>query len=68
MDFNLNEDHKLIQESARDFANEELAPNAISWDQNHKFPLEVLKQMGEMGFMGMNLPEEYGGGGVDTIS
>ena len=68
MDFNLNEDHKLIQESARDFANEELAPNAISWDQNHEFPLEILKQMGEMGFMGMNLPEEYGGGGVDTIS
>lgn len=68
MDFQLTEDQKLIQESARDFANERLAPHALEWDQAHEFPLEVLQEMGEMGFMGMNLPEQYGGGGVDTIS
>lgn len=68
MDFNLTEDQKLIQESARDFANENLAPYALQWDQAHGFPMEVLEEMGEMGFMGMNLPEQYGGGGVDSIS
>lgn len=68
MDFNLSEDQKLIQESARDFANDSIAPFAMQWDSDHKFPQEIIEQMGEMGFMGMNLPEEYGGGGVDTIS
>jgi len=68
MDFNLSEDQKLIQESAKDFANESIAPFAMQWDTDHKFPPEIIEQMGEMGFMGMNLPEEYGGGGVDTIS
>lgn len=57
-----------IQDMARKFAKEEIAPTAIERDINQEFPKEIIKKMGELGFMGMMVPEEYGGAGLDSIS
>tara|TARA_B100000579_G_scaffold435838_1_gene460109 strand:- start:1143 stop:2282 length:1140 start_codon:yes stop_codon:yes gene_type:complete len=68
MDFNLSEEHIMIQKAARDFAQQELLPGVIERDEHQKFPKEEIKRMGEMGFMGMMTSPKYGGGGMDTIS
>ncbi len=68
MDFNLTEEHKMIQQAARDFAQNELLPGVIERDENQIFPAEQVKKMGELGFMGMMVDPEYGGSGLDTIS
>ncbi len=68
MNFQLSEDHLLIQESARDFAQNEIAPTAVQRDKDASFPYEIVKKLGELGFMGMMVPPEYGGAGLDTIS
>ena len=63
-----NEDHEAIREVARDFANNTLAPIAADIDKNEKFPMEVVSQMAELGFLGLKIPEEYGGLGMDMRS
>ncbi len=63
-----NEDHESIREMARDFATKTLAPIAAGIDKNEKFPMEVVQQMAEMGFLGLKIPEEYGGLGLDMRS
>ena len=68
MAFVLTEEQVMIQTMARDFAREVLLPTAASRDRSHEFPRENLLQMGELGFMGMMVPEKYGGVGVDTVS
>ena len=68
MDFNLSEEHIMIRDAAREFAHNELLPGVIERDREQKFPKELIKKMGEMGFFGMMTPVEYGGGGMDTIS
>jgi alkylation response protein AidB-like acyl-CoA dehydrogenase len=68
MDFNLTEEHKMIRDAARDFARNELLPGVIERDTNQEFPAAQVKMMGEMGFMGMMVDPQYGGGGMDTIS
>ena len=68
MNFDLTEDQLLIQESARDFAQNEIAPSAIERDKSEKFPTEIIKKMGELGFMGMMVSPKYDGAGLDTIS
>jgi alkylation response protein AidB-like acyl-CoA dehydrogenase len=68
MDFNLTEEHKMIQQAARDFAQNELLKGVIERDENQTFPTEQIKKMGELGFMGMMVDPEYGGSGLDTIS
>ncbi|MFZ1518519.1 MAG: acyl-CoA dehydrogenase [Ignavibacteriaceae bacterium] len=68
MNFNLTEDHLMIQESAKDFALNEIAPSAVQRDKSAEFPSEIVKKMGELGFMGMMVSPEYGGAGLDTIS
>ncbi|MFM1754140.1 MAG: hypothetical protein RLZZ236_1079 [Bacteroidota bacterium] len=68
MDFNLTEEHKMIQQAARDFAQNELLVGVIERDENQTFPTEQIKKMGELGFMGMMVDPEYGGSGLDTIS
>jgi alkylation response protein AidB-like acyl-CoA dehydrogenase len=68
MDFTLSEEHKMIQEAARDFAQAELLPDVIERDREAKFPERQVKLMGEMGFMGMMVSPEYGGSGMDTLS
>ncbi len=68
MDFRLNETHLMIQETARKFAQDVLAPTVIERDEKEQFPADELKQLSELGFMGMMVSEEYGGAGLDTIS
>lgn len=63
-----NEQQTMIRDMARGFAAERLAPNAQAWDREHRFPREALAQMGELGFMGMLVPEEFDGAGVDHVA
>ena len=66
--FNLTEEHLMIQKAARDFANDVLKPGVIERDEHQKFPAAEIKQMGELGFLGMMVDPKYGGGGMDCIS
>lgn len=68
MNFELTEEHKMIRQAARDFAQNVLKTNVIERDREMKFPTEEVKQMAELGFLGMMVSPEYGGGGMDTIS
>jgi alkylation response protein AidB-like acyl-CoA dehydrogenase len=68
INFNLTEEHLAVQEAARDFAQAELLPGVIARDTHEKFPAEQVKKMGELGFLGMMVAPQYGGGGMDTIS
>jgi alkylation response protein AidB-like acyl-CoA dehydrogenase len=66
--FPLSEEHQMIRDAARDFAQNEIAPIAAEFDESGEFPSKTIKKMGEMGFMGIEVPEEYGGAGMDTLS
>ncbi len=66
--FTLSEEHEMIRMAARDFAGNEIAPIAAEFDETGDFPIETIKKMGEMGFMGIEVPEEYGGAGMDTLA
>ncbi|NVK26779.1 MAG: acyl-CoA dehydrogenase [Flavobacteriia bacterium] len=68
MHFELTEEHKMIRDTARDFAQNDLLPGVIERDTHEKFPAEQVKKMGELGFMGMMVDPKYNGGGMDTIS
>lgn len=68
MDFNLTEEHLAVKSAARDFAEQVLKPGVIDRDRNSKFPEDEVKQMAEMGFLGMMVSPEYGGNGMDTLS
>jgi alkylation response protein AidB-like acyl-CoA dehydrogenase len=68
MDFNLNEEQRMIQAAAREFAQNEIAPIAAQFDASGEFPAETIRKAGELGFMGVEVPEEYGGTGSDAIS
>jgi len=68
MNFELNETQKMIRETARQFAHDELASTAESRDEKEEFPHDAVKKLGELGFMGMVVPEQYGGAGLDTVS
>jgi alkylation response protein AidB-like acyl-CoA dehydrogenase len=68
MHFELTEEHQMIRQAAREFAQTELAPGVIERDENQIFPYEQVKKMGELGFLGMMVDPKYGGGGMDTIS
>ena len=68
MNFELTEEHLAVQQAARDFAQTELLPGVIERDEHQKFPAEQIKKMGELGFMGMMVDPNWGGGGMDTIS
>ena len=66
--FSLSEEHMMIRDAARDFAQNEIVPVAAEFDESGEFPHATIKKMGEMGFMGIEIPEEYGGAGMDTLS
>ena len=68
MNFDFTEDHIMIRESAREFAQGEIAPSSVERDIKAEFPTDIVKQLGELGFMGMMVSPEYGGAGLDTIS
>ncbi|MDD2900232.1 MAG: acyl-CoA dehydrogenase [Desulfuromonadaceae bacterium] len=68
MNFELSQDHKVLQDSVRDFVNKEIKPLAMKIDEDHMIPDELVKKMADMGFLGSYLPEEYGGAGLDILS
>ncbi len=68
MNFNLTEEHLMIRDAARDFANNVLLPGVIERDTKQEFPKELVKKMGELGFMGIMVDPKYGGSGMDTVS
>ncbi|MDO7712005.1 MAG: acyl-CoA dehydrogenase family protein, partial [Schleiferiaceae bacterium] len=68
MDFQLTEEHLMIQEAARDFARTELLPGVIERDNTQTFPTQAIAKMGELGLMGMMVSPDYGGGGMDAVA
>ena len=66
--FALSDEHLMIRDTARDFARTAIAPIAAQFDESGEFPHETIKKMGAMGFMGIEVPEEYGGAGLDTLA
>ena len=68
MQFALTEDQQIIQNAAREFAQKVIAPVAAEFDLRGEFPVETIRKAGELGFMGVEVPEEYGGAGLDPIS
>jgi len=68
MDFHLSDEHRMIRDLARDFAQNEIAPVAAHYDETGEFPYETIMKMGKLGFMGIPVPEEYGGQGMDTLA
>jgi alkylation response protein AidB-like acyl-CoA dehydrogenase len=68
VDFELSEDHELLRQTVRDFAEERIAPVAEELDREHRFPYEIVETLAELGLMGIPIPEEHGGGGGDTLA
>ena len=68
MNLDLTDEHELLRRTVRDFAVERVRPVAEELDREHRFPYELVKEMAELGLMGMTIPEEYGGAGTDTVS
>jgi len=68
VDFTLTEEQELIRDTVRRFAEEEIQPGVRQRDQQHEFPAAIIEQLGELGMLGMMVPEEYGGAGMDTLS
>ncbi len=68
MDFDLSPDHELIRRTVREFAEGEVAPVAEELDRTKSFPYEIVEKLGELNLMGIPFPEEYGGGGGDTLA
>ncbi|MCG3180299.1 MAG: Acyl-CoA dehydrogenase [Phycisphaerae bacterium] len=68
MDFQLSEEHTLLQQTVEEFARNEVAPGATARDQNHEFPREIVAKMGELGLMGATVSEEFGGAGMDSLA
>jgi butyryl-CoA dehydrogenase len=68
MDFQLTDEQRQVRDMCRDFAAKELAPNARRWDLHHEFPREAVKKLGELGLMGIAVPAELGGAGMDNVS
>lgn len=68
MQFRLTEEHEMLRQAARDFAQNELLPGVIERDEKQYFPHELIQRMGELGFFGLMVSPEYGGSGLDTIA
>jgi alkylation response protein AidB-like acyl-CoA dehydrogenase len=64
----LTPEHEMLRQTARDFAQKEILPIAAEHDESGEFPLDTIRKMGQMGFMGIEVPEEYGGAGMDTLA
>ena len=63
MNFSTNENQKMIAQICRDFAEKEIRPNLMEWDEKQIFPRELFRKMGELGLLGVYVPQEYGGSG-----
>ena len=64
----LSDEHKMLRDAARDFAQKEIAPIAAEFDESGEFPHATIRKMGELGFMGIEIPEAYGGAGMDALA
>ncbi|MGA2356942.1 MAG: acyl-CoA dehydrogenase family protein, partial [Terriglobales bacterium] len=67
MDFQLNEEQLQLKKTVREFAEREIAPNVMRWDEACEFPLATIKELGKLGLMGMIFPPEYGGAGMGYV-
>jgi alkylation response protein AidB-like acyl-CoA dehydrogenase len=68
LDLDLTKEQRMIRDTVREFAEAEIAPHAAEWDRTEHFPIDVFRKMGELGFLGLPIPEEYGGAGADMVS
>lgn len=68
MDFTLSDEHRRVEATIRDFGEREIKPHAGAWDREERFPHETVRRLGALGFMGVALPEDVGGGGADTLT
>jgi alkylation response protein AidB-like acyl-CoA dehydrogenase len=68
MTFELDATHRAIRDTARSFARQRIAPHAKAWDAEQRFPSEIIPGLAELGFLGINIPEQYGGSGLDTLA
>jgi alkylation response protein AidB-like acyl-CoA dehydrogenase len=68
MDFELTEHHNILRQSLRDFFEREVRPHARAWDEEERFPTEIVPKLAEMGLLGIRIPDQYGGSGMDTLS
>jgi alkylation response protein AidB-like acyl-CoA dehydrogenase len=68
MDFSLSEHHELLRKTVRDFARTEVVPHAKKWDEEERFPKEIVPKLAALGLLGIRIPEEYGGSGMDVTS
>ena len=68
MDLELTPEQALLRDTARDLANKEIAPRAAAIDKEHRFPKELIARLGDLGLMGVGVPESWGGAGMDTVS
>jgi alkylation response protein AidB-like acyl-CoA dehydrogenase len=68
MDFTLSDEHQQVVATIRDFGETEIKPHASAWDREERFPIETVKKLGRLGFLGVALPEDVGGGGADTLT
>ena len=68
MDFSLSEHHELLRKTVREFARAEVLPHARKWDEEERFPKEIVPRLAELGLLGIRIPEEYGGSGMDVTS
>ena len=64
----ITDEHRMIQDAARDFAQTEIAPIAAHFDETGDFPIDTVRKMGALGFMGIETPDVYGGAGMDTLA
>jgi alkylation response protein AidB-like acyl-CoA dehydrogenase len=67
VNFSLTQDQQLLRKSVREFAESELRPHVMEWDEAQHFPREVLPQLAELGLMGIQFPEQYGGAGMNAV-
>src|SRR5438477_5967600 len=68
MDFDLTQEQEDFRQAVREFAQEVVAPRSAEMDERHELPMDVVKQMGELGLFGLPFPEEYGGSGADFLT
>src|SRR5499426_390939 len=67
MDFRLTADQQLLRRTVREFAEAEIRPHVMEWDETQHFPMDLLPKMAELGLMGIQLPDEYGGAGMSSV-
>src|SRR5689334_1757052 len=68
MDFEFSEQHRLLRQSVRQFAQAEIAPHAQNWDKEERFPRELVPKLAAVGLLGIRIPEQYGGAGMDMVA